>query len=645
MRANYQTAVLLVMEAFILQGEAFASDYGTTGLIDIPTARFEVDSTLAVGASTDERHRQFTITYQATPWLQGTFRYTGFNDFLLWDRNYEVKARILEEDRVLPQVALGIRDLVGTGDFGSEYLVASKKFKSTDISLGIGWGRLAGDGIFSNPLIELDSRFTSRSADTGVGGDFSFGDFFSGEDVGLFGGVQHRFSSLPLTGMVEYNPDRYDKNFSRGVPRPRDPWSYGITWHAAPGLDLRLSVQHGRELGIGFTSKFRSSTELPRPAGHEFISSYYLPQSGLPAQINKSSWYDRLLYDAERSGLLLVEGSISPDGNSAKLVVGNTSYNIWNDAISRHIALADLHLPALVKSIYFVIEENGHRPITLVVPRPSSTFGLADSQLVEQTRLLSGRSLEMPQHRTGFATGTINTSINVRSKFQLFDPDDPARYQLFLDIASEFILNNHWAVRTSVAVDLENNFDESKRQESNSALPNVRSNVARYLADGDTGLEKFIIEGRDTYGRALHYRAFGGYLETMYAGLGGEVLYWPHRSRLAVGMSLAFVKQRDYARKLGFLDYSVITSHLSIYWATPFYNYDAAVHVGRYLAKDHGATLEMRRTFRNGWQIGVWATFTNVPFEKFGEGSFDKGLFFQIPLDALFGGVSKPICD
>lgn len=34
------------------------------------------------------------LTCQATPWLEGTFRYTGVNDFFFRDRNYQVKARL-----------------------------------------------------------------------------------------------------------------------------------------------------------------------------------------------------------------------------------------------------------------------------------------------------------------------------------------------------------------------------------------------------------------------------------------------------------------------------------------------------------------------------------------------------------------------
>lgn len=640
-RVNIALNTLAAVASYLLVHSASASDYGTTGLIDLPTARFDVDGTFAASASTDERHRQFSITYQATPWLQGTFRYTGFNDFFHWDRNYEFKARLWEENLYLPQVALGIRDMVGTGIFGSEYVVGSKRFGNSDFTMGLGWGRLAGKGITSNPLGDLDDRFYIRSADQGLGGEFSVANFFSGKRVGIFGGFRHTLRELPVTLMLEYNPDQYDWDFGQGGLRPKEPWSLGVTWHAVPGLDLRLSLQHGDELGIGFRSFLESKVEPPRRDPEVFVSSYYLSQGALPPQINKNSWYDRLLYDVERSGLLLVEGTISSDGSHARLVVGNTSYSLWSDAIGRHTALADLHLPANVNYIHFVVEEGGHRSITVVVPRPSAFYSNNPRLTINHIRRLSGRTLNTPQHRTGFVTGKVNNTLNIRSKFQLFDPDDPARYQVYADISSEYALSNHWAVRSSIAINLDQNFNESNRQESDSVLPKVRSDVVRYLNKGDSGLEKLIIEGRNTFGRSLHYRAFGGYLETMFAGAGGEVLYWPHKSRVAIGASAAYVKQRDYDRGFGLLDYSVVTGHVSAYWATPFYDYDLAVHVGRYLAKDMGATFEARRTFRNGWQVGLWASLTDVSFEDFGEGSFDKGFYFQVPLDGIFGSRTR----
>ena len=619
----------------------FASDYGTTGLIDIPTARMQSDGTLTATAAFDGRHRQFALTYQIAPWLEGTFRYTGFDEFFYWDRNYEVKARLWDEELFLPAVAVGIRDAVGTGKFGSEYVVASKGFGRADVSIGVGWGRLAGNGVAGNPLVRLSERFSRRDPGYGFGGDVSFGDFFSGPRVGVFGGVGYSFEKWPLDLLLEYNPDKYNFNLERGGERPSSSLSVGISWEALPGTTLSLSHQNGDEVGFSVQFALDSLSDPVRLEKPDFISSYYLPQSELPSQIRKERWYSRLLYDVERSGLLLVEGTLSEDQQQAQLVVGNASLALWSDAIADLTAMADLHLPASVRTIFFIVEDGGHRTATIVVPRPSASYVANDVAHLNRIRVLPGRTLESPQHRTGFVTGKINTELNLKSRFQLFDPDDPARYQIYADLFAEYSLSSHWAIRASLALNLENNFDESVRQESDSVLPKVRSDIVKYLNEGESGLEKLIVEGRNTYGRSIHYRAFAGVLEEMFSGVGGEILYWPSKSRLAFGASLAYAKQRDFDRSLKHLDYDVITGHVSAYWATPFDNYDVAVHAGRYLAKDTGATLEVRRTFRNGWQVGVWATLTDVPFEDFGEGSFDKGMYFQLPLDAIFGGATR----
>ena len=57
--------------------------------------------------------------------------------------------------------------------------------------------------------------------------------------------------------------------------------------------------------------------------------------------------------------------------------------------------------------------------------------------------------------------------------------------------------------------------------------------------------------------------------------------------------------------------------------------YEAA---GEYLAGDVGSTIEFSRSYRGGLKFGVFATFTDVSTKQFGEGSFDKGIFFNIPI-------------
>ena len=313
---------------------ALASDYGTTGLIDIPTARMKSDGTLTATTAFDGRHRQYALSYQIAPQIEGTFRYTGFLADESWDRNYEVKAMLWSEGLYLPAVAVGIRDVVGTGVFGSEYLVASKGLGQLDVTMGVGWGRLAGKGIVGNPLKRIADRFETRSSETGVGGDVSFGDFFSGSEVGLFGGLRYSLTDLPVDFIAEYNPDEYEFNVGRGGVQPSNHLSVGITWRGLPGSTFTLSHQNGDEVGIAAEFSLNSLSDPRRRSRKGFISSYYLSQSALPPQIRKERWYSRLLYDVERSGLLLVEGTLSEDQQQAQLVVGNASLALWSDAIA-----------------------------------------------------------------------------------------------------------------------------------------------------------------------------------------------------------------------------------------------------------------------------------------------------------------------
>jgi hypothetical protein len=47
------------------------------------------------------------------------------------------------------------------------------------------------------------------------------------------------------------------------------------------------------------------------------------------------------------------------------------------------------------------------------------------------------------------------------------------------------------------------------------------------------------------------------------------------------------------------------------------------------------------RSFANGWRLSAFATLTDVPFEDFGEGSFDKGIRIEIPAAQLLGNASR----
>ena len=156
-----------LLSSFFISFSAKAGDLGTTGIIDIPSARMMKDGYSRATISKQDTVSVYSLNYQATPWFETTFRYVGFEDFFYYDRSYEAKIRLLEESNYLPQIAIGIRDVAGTGVYGSEYIVGSKKYGPLDVTLGVGWGRLAGKGDFDNPLKNVSDRFEERSAVTG----------------------------------------------------------------------------------------------------------------------------------------------------------------------------------------------------------------------------------------------------------------------------------------------------------------------------------------------------------------------------------------------------------------------------------------------------------------------------------------------
>jgi hypothetical protein len=190
----------------VIPMQGLTSDFGGVGLIKNPSARFSPDGTLSTTIAFDEVADLYNISFQATPWLEASFRYAIFDPRTprarakdnLRDRSYSAKARVLRERSIIPQIAIGVADILGTGVWEGEYIVASKRTGAFDLSLGLGWGRLGSRGGISNPLgifgDSFDTRQSGRAAGD-LGGNSRGSSFFSG-DVGFFGGVKFPRNAL-----------------------------------------------------------------------------------------------------------------------------------------------------------------------------------------------------------------------------------------------------------------------------------------------------------------------------------------------------------------------------------------------------------------------------------------------------------------
>lgn len=213
---------------------------------------------------------------------------------------------------------------------------------------------------------------------------------------------------------------------------------------------------------------------------------------------------------------------------------------------------------------------------------------------------------------------------------ELFDPENPFALQLTAGADASLQLRPGLSVNGTVETSLFDNFNTARQ--SNSTLPHVRSDFLKYFAQGKTGIGELDTEYRFRLTPAVFAIAKAGYLESMFAGAGGEVLWRPEGQRWALGIDAYEVWQRGFDRLLDLADYRTFTGHVSLYYASPWHDLNFMLMAGQYLAGDRGLTFQVTRRFSTGIEIGAFFTKTNVSSAQFGEGSFDKGIIIRIPL-------------
>ncbi|MGQ7095329.1 YjbH domain-containing protein, partial [Escherichia coli] len=113
------------------------------------------------------------------------------------DKAFDLKLRLWEESYWLPQVAVGARDIGGTGLFDAEYLVASKAWGPFDFTLGLGWGYLGTSGNVKNPLCSASDKYCYRDNSYKQAGSIDGSQMFHGP-ASLFGGVEYQTPWQPL---------------------------------------------------------------------------------------------------------------------------------------------------------------------------------------------------------------------------------------------------------------------------------------------------------------------------------------------------------------------------------------------------------------------------------------------------------------
>lgn len=244
--------------------EPSASDFGGVGLLQTRTARFWPDGQADVAFSRAVPYSRYNLSLQALPWLEATFRYTSitnqsfdggstvFSGSSFKDRAFDAKALVLKEGIYRPQIAVGFQDLLGTGLFSGEYVVASKRLYDFDFSLGLGWGYNAGTSDIKNPLTSLSDSFKQRGNAAALGGTPVLSAWFSGPNMGVFGGVEYNTPLKGLSLKLEYDPNNYQQEPNSNVLAFSSHWNFGVNYRPFPWIEVSL----GRERGELWMTRF-----------------------------------------------------------------------------------------------------------------------------------------------------------------------------------------------------------------------------------------------------------------------------------------------------------------------------------------------------------------------------------------------------
>jgi hypothetical protein len=586
-------------------------------------------------------------------WFEASYQYADINNYLyspfkefsggqsFKDKSFDAKFRITKEGNRIPAIAVGFRDLAGTGIFAGEYLVANKAFRNLDISIGLGWGALSGGAKISNPLIKLSDRFRSRSlVEGGEGGEFSIDTFFAGP-AAIFGGVEYTLPFLHgATLAVEYDPINYQIEGLSKLEKIDSRFNIAFKYPITDAIRLRLGVTRGHTLNFAFSYNKNFSPRDPYSIKNDPPEE--VPYSEVVKEITSAdverAYKALLLYLRERD-IKLQSAHIRDD--TLALTYAQTAYFEKMRGLGRALRVADQVAPDYIKNFEFSHINADIVLFTADVPRESFTRYKDQKMHEPLLRDITINRTTNPRKDHEFQP-TVPWPIYVNSlepslQNQIGGPDGFWFGQLDVRAESEILFSRSINLTSSIAYNVWNNYSDLKL-ESSSVLQHVRTDVNRYLRASINSPYINNLQGNFFFNPVgdLYGKLSAGILERMFGGYGFELLYKPFDSLWGVGIEAWRVKQRDYEMQFSFLDYETTTGHLSFYLREPQTGLFLHLSGGRYLAEDSGISVDISKQFKSGMNVGAFFSLTDISKAEFGEGSFDKGIYFNLPLQIFY---------
>ena len=638
--------IILILKSLYLPAAAAsdeervtAGNFGLPGVFDLPTARRYPDGELVLTQQLHNSLARSGISFQILPRVGVSFRYTGHGTNggeaygrINHDRSFDAHISLLDEETYTPALSLGLRDFIGTGWYSSEYVVATKSLGSVELTAGLGFGRLAGRNTFSNPLGTLFSRFSQREGNAvGRGGTLGTINWFQG-DAAAFYGIQYHVSRN-VTISAEYTPDTMWQE--KSYLNVKSPWNIGASYQLNDHVNLSAQYLHGSQVSITAHIPLNPGRP-PLLGGKELAPVPMRLRDTISLPLNTSD------EDIIRK-VLAVDGfdiqNLDFNQETVSIMVKNTKFRSTAQAVGRVASTLQRFTADDVKFANISFYSSGLLTATYRVNLELVTAQqFHPSVATANSPSIRAVDIDIPQ--SPIDQKRFTWGVGPYFAHRLFNPDLPLSMETGVEVEASYQIANELKISGAIRKSILTNLTDNNRR-SNSVLPRVHSDWPLYDIEGQSGhIHELSLSYESNLAPGLYGRAQAGLLEPFFAGVGAEVLFKPAHWQIGIGLDIHRVRKRDYDMRFELLDYKTTVGHLTLYYDAGGM-FDVEINAGRYLARDWGATTTISRKFGSGWEIGGYATITDVPFDTFGEGSFDKAIYVSLPIDWLISSPNR----
>ncbi len=599
---------------------------GMVGFNTVPSARMDKEGTARIGVSTLDPYNHAFIGMQIAKPLYINLRQSmevssvgGTPEFVY--PGMDVKLRLMEEGRYRPEMSFGMNSALGHKRFSSEYFALSKRVNDFDFTAGVAWGRLGSGGHIKNPFsilshFDKDRDFSSEDA-------VSSSDWFTGEEIGFFGGVEYFTPLKGLSLKADFGADSYaaEKTSIPGFGKPSN-WSVGFNYAPTDWFGFSTSLVGGDKVMARITFQ------------DNLYKSNRKSWKDNPPKTQSDGWLDKLWARVQRGGDDEGFMNISKprqEGRNFESVLHLNDYQPSSMQIGRAAKRLLGDAPKDVQSITIIPVQNG-------LEGKSMTFSRRD---LEQSMRGTGSPEEIWQD---ISFTDSDRSVSKKKKVRKFkflpelqlsmEEETTHLYRASAVIEEQKQWSHGFTSGSAVRFNLADNFHRLyKFRDIN--LNSVRSD-ADFFTYNRVNLERGYLSWAKTIIPEFHFAATAGYLEEMYAGFGGEVLYRPFDSPFALGVDAWSVYKRDPFTPLamGIYGERTTTGFVTGYYDIPDTDITTYAKIGRFLGSDFGVSTGMETQFDSGVKVKGYITATNADDKDIfnSDRNIIGGLSVSIPL-------------